>query len=255
MPIANMAAFEPTLLLWPLLALCALFVGIAKTGVPGIAILVVPLIASVVDPRASVGLLLLMLLVGDLFAIVWYRRHTEWRRVGVLLPWAVVGMAVGFLILDRVDSVTLGRLLGGIVLVLLLLHGWMDWKGGAEALSPGKHRWIAPLAGIAAGTTTMVANAGGPVMILYLLAMRLDKNSFIGTGAWFFFVVNVLKVVPYIHLGLITAESARVSLTMAPVVAAGAILGIVVLKFLPQRVFEGSVRVLALIAAVRLLVG
>lgn len=253
--LATMLPPDATLLFWAFLALCALFVGLSKTGIPGLSILVVPLIASVIDPRASVGLMLPMLLVGDLFAITWYRRHTDWRRVAILLPWALVGLAAGYVVLDRVDSVLLGRILGGIVLLLLLLHGWMDWRGGAGALNLAGHRWIAPLAGVAAGATTMVANAGGPVMILYLLAMRLEKNSFLGTGAWFFFTVNLLKVFPYMHLGLITADSATINLQLAPVVAAGAVAGIVALRFIPQRAFEMSVRVLALLAAVRLLAG
>jgi hypothetical protein len=107
--------------------------------------------------------------------------------------------------------------------------------------------------GFLAGFTTMMANAAGPVMIVYLLAMRLPKIEFVGTSAWFFFIVNWLKVPFSVHLGLITAESIKLDLLMLPFVIIGAVLGIYALKKMPQRVFEIIIQVLAAIAAIKLL--
>jgi len=99
----------------------------------------------------------------------------------------------------------------------------------------------------------MMANAAGPVMIIYLLAIRLPKVEFVGTGAWFFFVVNWLKVPFSATLDLMTTETVKLNLIMLPFIAAGAITGILVLKRIPQKTFKVVVQVLAAAAAIKLL--
>jgi uncharacterized membrane protein YfcA len=113
---------------------------------------------------------------------------------------------------------------------------------------------FAAVMGFMAGLTTMMANAAGPVMIVYLLAMRLPKVEFVGTSAWFFFIVNWLKVPFSVQLGLITVESIKLGLFMLPFIITGAVLGIVALRKMPQRVFEVTIQVLALAAAIKLFI-
>jgi hypothetical protein len=113
--------------------------------------------------------------------------------------------------------------------------------------------WFAAFLGVAAGVTTMMANAAGPVMIIYLLAMRLPKFHFVGTSAWFFFVVNWIKVPFHAHLATMTFATIKLNLLMLPMIALGAVAGILFLKRIPQRAFNEVVQILAALAALKLL--
>jgi uncharacterized membrane protein YfcA len=237
---------------WLVVALCALLIGATKTGIPGLGILVVPLIATVVPARASTGILLGILILGDLFAVTYHRHNASWRHVLRLLPATVAGIVAGYLVLSVVSNKQLAPIIGAIVLGLLGLHHWRARAGGAQASVPTR-RWFALTMGFAAGATSMMANAAGPVMTIYLLAMRLPKVAFVGTSAWFFFIVNWLKVPFSANLSLMTAESIKLDLMMLPAIAVGALIGVFILKRIPQRVFNAVVQILAALAALRLL--
>ena len=180
---------------WALGALGAFLVGLSKTGVPGLGILNVAIFASVFPARESVGLVLVILLCGDIVAVTTYRRDASWPHLLRLFPWAAAGIVAGYFALGRVDDIQMRHLIGVILLGLVALQYIRSRRPAApdgEALPV--RAWLAPLAGIIAGFTTMVANAAGPVMVLYLLAMRLPKIVFVGTAAWYFFALNVFKL-------------------------------------------------------------
>lgn len=237
---------------WLVVALCALLVGAAKTGIPGIGILVVPLMAIVLPARESVGILLGILILADVFAIIYHRRNAQWKYVLRLLPATFAGIVAGFFALKRVTNEQLAPIIGVIVLVMLGVNYWRTRTRGDEA--PVPHQWwFSAALGFAAGVTTMMANAAGPVMIIYLLAMRLPKFHFVGTSAWFFFIVNWLKVPFQARLELMTWDTARLDLMMLPAIAVGAAIGIFVLKRIPQKAFNIVVQVLSAAAAVKLL--
>jgi uncharacterized membrane protein YfcA len=168
-------------------------VGTTKTGLPGLGILVVPLMALVLPARQSTGILLGILILADLFAITYHRRNARWGHVVRLLPAAFAGIVAGYFGLKFVNDQQLKPIIGGIVLIMLVVNYWRTRVRGEDAPVPTQW-WFAAGLGFMAGITTMMANAAGPVMIIYLLAMRLPKVEFVGTGAWFFFVVNWLKV-------------------------------------------------------------
>lgn len=234
------------------LMFCAFLWGLAKTGLPGVGILGVPLMASVIPPRVSTGVVLPLLIVGDLFAVSYYRRHAVWKRLIPLLPWAVVGVYLGYLAMDQVNDRQLGRIIGLIVLVILAFNAWRNRRAEEELKVPTQW-WFAGAVGLIAGVTTMMANAAGPIMMVYLLAMKLPKREFIGTGAWYFLFVNLLKVPFSYNLGLINTYSLRLDLYGAPFVALGAIAGILILKKIPQKRFTQVVQVFAALAAAKLL--
>ena len=237
---------------WVVIALCAVMVGITKIGIPGLGILVVPLMASVLPARSSVGVLLGILILADLFAAGYHRRNAKWIHVLRLLPAAFAGIAAGYFGLKVVNDQQLKPIIGGIVLVMLGINYWHTRTKGKDAQVPTQW-WFAVVLGFMAGVTTMMANAAGPVMAVYLLSMRLPKEQYVGTGAWFFFIINLIKVPFSASLGLITLETLKVNAMLIPAVALGAIVGITVLKVLPQRVFRVVVQVIAAISAVRLL--
>lgn len=236
-----------------IVALCAMMVGIAKTGIPGVAILVVPLMAIAVPARQSVGVLLGILILADIFAVTYHRHNAQWSHVLRLLPPTFAGIVGGYIFLRLIENDNqLKPIIGGIVLLMLGIHFWRTKTSGKDAKIPTQW-WFALVLGFMAGVTTMMANAAGPVMVIYLLAMRLDKIEFVGTQAWFFFVVNWLKVPFSSNLNMMTFESVKLDLMMLPFIAAGALIGIFFLKRIPQKTFAAIVQILAAVAAVKLL--
>ena len=242
--------FEPWQ--WALLAGGAAIAGFSKTGIPGASILFIAIIPNLIPARQATGVVLPMLIFADLFAFVVYRKNLEWRRVGRLLPWALAGVLLGWLTLGRIDDRQTGRAVGLIIALMLGLQLWRQ-RGGADAVATQAPAWFGPVMGLFAGFTTMVANAAGPVMALYLLAMRLTKLEFLGTGAAFFLVINWVKVPFAVQLGLITVESLKLNLWLLPAVAAGALLGRPVVERVNQQVFENAVLGLTALAVVKLL--
>jgi uncharacterized membrane protein YfcA len=196
--------------------------------------------------RASTGLVLPLLVLGDFIAVGSYRAHAQWRHVWRLFPWAAAGVIVGYFALGRMNDRQARIAIGAIVVGLAVLHLLRRLRpAGSEA----KHgAWFAPVIGILAGFTTLVANASGPLMVIYLLAMRLPKLEYMGTAAVFFLLLNFFKMPFMIHLGLVTRESLLLNLALAPAVLFGAWLGKWLLHRLNQRVFENIALALALVA-------
>jgi uncharacterized membrane protein YfcA len=241
----------PDLALWQWLlgGACALGVGMAKTGVPGLGIFVVPLmVLAVGDARQSAGWLLPLLCVADVFAVIAYRRHAEARQLFSLVPWVLLGMGAGALALGGPESV-LRRVVGAIVLAMVLLRIARGRPSPADDTAPPPAAGLVPSIayGSVAGFATTLANAAGPVMNLYLLARQLPKQQFIATGAWFFLVINLCKLPILAGHGLIHGRSLLFDLVLVPPVLVGAAIGRWVAARLPQRMFE--LLVLALTAA------
>lgn len=226
--------------------------GLSKTGIAGLGVLPVALFATALPARASTGALLPLLLCGDIFALAYFRKHADWSHLWRLFPWVITGVVVGSFALGRVSNPQVQRMLGVILLVMVALHLWRQWQGEAATADLPHTWWFAAITGLLAGFTTMVANAAGPVMILYLLAVGLPKLEFIGTGAWFFMLVNAFKVPFSLRLGLINPGSLLLDgLLLLPMVP-GALLGPVIIRRLNQRAFEWMALGLTVVAALRL---
>lgn len=228
--------YNLTLLQWLIVLLCAVLVGMAKTGFSGVGLMVVPLLASVFGGRPSVGLLLPILIFADIFAVSYYHRHAEWKYIIRLLPWALFGIMVGAMIGKIISDVVFNRLLAMVVIIGIVLMIWQDIR---RKVSIPDFWWFSMGLGLLGGFATMIGNAAGPIMALYLLSMRLPKNIYIGTGAWFFFIVNVIKV-PF-HVGIwktITLQSLLFDTIMIPAIALGALLGIWLVKFFPEKAYR-----------------
>ncbi len=240
--IPHLSAFQ-----WLLGAVCAFMVGVAKTGVPGVGILAIPLmVLAVGDARQSAGWLLPVLCTADVFAVFYWRRHAAAGRLFSLLPWVVAGMALGAAALSLNERI----LRPGVgFIVLLMLGAYLRRRLRPDTASRPAHP--APY-GVSAGFATTVANAAGPVMNLYLLSKNLPKEEFVATGAWFFFIVNLAKVPIYIWHGLFSAKSLAFDVLMVPAVLAGALTGRWVVNRISPAVFETSVVALTAISTLLL---
>lgn len=237
----------PDLPLWKYIlgAFCAFNIGVAKTGMPGLGILAIPLfVVTVGDARLSAGWLLPILLSADVFAVFYYRRHAAAGRLFSLLPSVAIGLALGSFML-RFDDRVLRPIVGGIILSMLLLY--LIRKRSVNPL-PTEGKLYTALYGSFAGFATMIANAAGPVMNIYLLSKRLTREEFVATGAWFFFLVNLSKIPVYLNHGLISSKSLTFDAILLPASISGALLGRRLLALMPEKVFEWSVIVLAFIA-------
>ncbi len=217
----------------------------------------VVIFAGLFPGLASTGVVLPMLIAGDLGAVWLFRRHAQWTHVLRTLPPAVFGVAAGWALMRWVQyrglpGTGFNPVIGGIVLVLALLQALRYVRPALFATLPHT-RGFAWTMGFAAGLTTMMANAAGPVMALYLLAVSLPKAEFIGTSAWFFLLINLIKVPFSIQLGLITPPTLLFNALFLPAIAAGLLLGRQVVNRLPQRGFDLLILAFAMAAAVKLL--
>ena len=241
---------------WATLVLATFLVGLSKTGISGIGTFAVAIFALVLPARESVGAVLPILICGDIVAVTAYRRHAIWAHLWGLFPWAVAGVILGYAALGRIDAEGVAKLVGAILLVVVVLQWWRQhsagWQSGDVERHVPHHLWFVVAVGILAGFTTMVANAAGPIMIVYLLAMRLPKMEFIGTGAWYFLLLNLFKVPFSAQLGLINPASLLFDLKLAPVAVVGALAGRALIPFIDQALFETLALVFTFLAALRL---
>ena len=242
--------FTTTQWLWLLLA--AFVLGFSKTGVNGIFMLSVTIIASAFGSKESTGILLPWLLIGDIFAVIYYSRHVEWKNIWNLLPWVIIGLFTGVITGNQIDSDHFKYLIAFSVLICLIVMLINELKNGD--INVPEKLWFYALTGIAAGFTTMVGNAGGPVLTLYLIAKGFKKNNFLGTITWLFFIVNIAKMPLQIFFwNNVTLSTVLLSPLMIPAIAAGAFTGAAVIKRMNEKPFRFLVIFATAVTTVKLL--
>jgi len=222
---------------WVLAYGAAICIGLSKTGFGGVGMIAVLLMAQVMPARESTGAVLPLLIVADVFAIHAFRQFTVWRHLVKMLPAAILGIVSGWLMMPHLSAQVFGPLIGWMVIVLVVLTVVQKVSGRLSAAA-AEHPSIAWPLGWTAGVTTMLANAAGAVMTIYLLACRLPKYEFVGTAAWFFFIVNVIKVPFSASLGLINGHSLLLNLILVPGIVAGVAAGRFFLGKINQAAFE-----------------
>jgi uncharacterized membrane protein YfcA len=234
------------------LCLAAVLIGVNKTGVPGLGMIPVLLLADFFEPRESTGLQLVMLGLADILAVIYYRRQADWKIVLRLMPWALLGIGLGILTLKFVADDTMKPVLAWTILFMVVFSYVAKYIKNADKMPD--HWAFSAFFGMLAGLTTHVANAAGPVMAIYLLSMKLEKKAYIGSAAWYFLILNWLKIPIFAYEGRITFSSIKADITMIPLLVAGAALGIVLLNKLPQKRFEQIVQGLAALGALKMLI-
>lgn len=224
---------------WGILFLSAFIIGMSKTGIQGLSLISVPLMALAFGAKPSTGLILPILCAADLIAVLYYRRKAEWKYVFKLLPAALAGFVVALFVDKIVPPTEFKHLMGGCLAAIMLVMLWTDRKGKENSLS--SHWWFGPLFGLMGGFTTMIGNAAGPVMAIYLLSIRMPKYSFVGTNAWFFLVINYLKIpVQILAWDNITVRSLMLDAYTIPFVLLGGVAGILLVKRLPEKGFRNA---------------
>jgi uncharacterized protein len=241
-----------TPLQWILAVLAAYVSGISKAGLAGVGLLGVTLMAAAVPGKASTGIVLPLLIFADFIAASTFRTHVQWaqlRRLGVPLA---LGVVAGWAVLRVMPDAAFRPLIGGMVLAMLAVQVLRQQFPRIDARLPHSPLF-AWLSGLLAGTSTMVANAAGPIVSIYLLILALDKHAFVHTMAWMFLFVNLFKVPFGVQLGLINIGSLTLNVCLAPAVLAGLWSGKRLVDRLPHRAFQQIILGLSAIGAVWLL--
>ncbi|MDR0450608.1 MAG: sulfite exporter TauE/SafE family protein [Treponema sp.] len=255
---------------WAVLLGCGLCIGMSKTGMSGITTVMIPFMALIFGAKESTGVVLPLLCFADLLAVIYYRRAASWKHIIRLLPWALAGFGAA-LVVDRfIPPKGFKILIAACILAGLAVMLWSDIRKARAGKKPAEEKaalsgekggekarpwWFSAIFGVMGGFTTMIGNAAGPIMSVFLLSARLPKLNFVGTGAWFFMVVNYLKL-PIQHFVWhnIHRETLFLDLCMIPAILAGAALGILMVKKLSEAHFRVMVYVLTLVSATLLFI-
>jgi uncharacterized membrane protein YfcA len=242
-------------LLWFFAALGAFMVGVSKAGITGLSILSIALFNHVFpSSKQASGLVLPLLIFGDFVAVFSYRKHTQWHYLWRLFPWTAAGVVLGYFTLGRISDHTARILIGWIIVSLALLSFWRRYVSAPREEKAASFHWsVGAAIGMTAGFITLIANAAGPLMAIYLVAMRLPKMEYVGTAAVFFMLLNLFKVPFMVDLGLITTQSFSFNLMLAPAVLLGALAGRWLLKHVNQNLFEQLVLLLSAIGGILLI--
>ena len=238
-----------TLAHWLLAIIAGLGVGISKSGFAGVSLVHVLVMAYIFGDKASTGVVLPMLIMGDIGAVVAFKRHAVWRHVWRTLPIACVGVAIGTWLMAKVVPESAYKpFIGWTVLILVILQVWRMLR--PQLFENVPHSWsFAAAMGLLAGITTMMANAAGPVMGMYFLAVGLPKYQFTGTSAWFFLLINLFKVPFSASLGLIRSDTLFFNFALLPAIIIGLFFGRWLLSHVSQRLFDGLILTFAAIVA------
>lgn len=238
---------------WLTIIIAALIVGFSKTAIGGVTMLVIPFLASVFGGKDSTGIMLPMLLVGDLFAIWYYRKSAEWKKVFLPLPWAILGIILGVVVGNYISDKAFLALIGIIILICLVILVYTEKKG--KNVKVPEKAWFYISVGVLSGFASMIGNAAGPIFGIYLLALGFKKNNYMGTNAWFFFIVNLIKLPMQIFVWHnIGIRSVAIAAVMLPIITLGAVLGFYILKKINEKIFRYIVITMTAIAAIKLFV-
>ncbi len=221
---------------WIIALFCGFLIGTAKAGVAGTGLLIVPIMAIVFGGKASTGIVLPMLITADIFAVRYYNRHADWSYILKVMPWAIVGVLVALVVGNVVSDEVFRTALSISVLAGVIMMVWIDLK---KIATIPDYWWFAMILGFFGGFATMIGNAAGPVLSLYLLSMRIPKFQFIGTAAWFFLLINLFKVPLHIFFWeTITIKTITFNLILAPAIIIGVFAGIKVVKIIPEKPYR-----------------
>jgi uncharacterized protein len=237
---------------WMLIVAAGFAIGLAKGGLFGVGMIPILIFAEIFPARASTGLLLLALVVGDICSLLVFHQQASWRQLRrVALP-AVIGVVLGWWTLGQLEDAQMRPIIGWLILGLTAVHLSRPYLGAWVDTST-HHPIFALTMGGLGGWSTMLANAAGPVMSLFFLAMRLPKLEFVGTTAWFFFLINLCKIPFGLQLGLVNGHSLGLALVLAPVILASVYAGRWILHRIPQRLFEFMILLFAVAGALRMI--
>ena len=241
---------------WQIIACMAVavLVGLSKTGFSAVGLFAVPILTSAFGGIASTGLMLSMLIIGDLFAVKAFSKQGRWDEILKLLPPTLGGMAIGLVVGSLINDQQFKIVIASIIILCSLIMVWMELKGGK--IKVPKNILFIILAGVLSGFATMIGNAAGPIFAIYLLAIGLNKDHYLGTMAWFFLIVNLIKVPLQVFVWHnINLSTVILALITIPGIYVGARLGVSLIKKFPEKLFRYLIIGMAVSVSIVLIIG
>ncbi|RED50687.1 sulfite exporter TauE/SafE family protein [Seonamhaeicola aphaedonensis] len=244
-------SYNLSLFNWLAIGFAAFVLGISKSGIKGIGILIVLILAFVFGEKASTGILLPMLISADILAVSYYNRHTQWKFIKMLLPWMIIGVLVGVWVGDAISEVLFKRVMAVIIIGSILVMWFFENRKSTTV--PG-NKLFSYSTGFLAGFTTMIGNLAGPISNVYFLAMRLPKNEFIGTAAWLFFIINVFKLPFHFFVWkTVSKDTLILNIALFPLVAIGFFAGAKVVKLISNSNYRRFIIIITAIGGIVML--
>ncbi len=240
-----------TVLFWLVAIAASFFVGCSKGGLPMFALLSVPTLSLVMPPMKGAALLLPVYIISDIYGTWIYRHACSRRNLLILIPAASIGILAGYLMAGRTDEDAVRVVIGCVGLGFLALRLRARFMGAAPPRPADVPRGL--FWGSIVGFTSFVSHAGGPAFRIYALPQQLPKMTFAGTATILFATINLMKVPPYLALGLIEAGDLGIAAALAPVAILGAWLGYHVTRIVPERIFFAVVEVALFVISVNLI--
>jgi len=232
---------------WILAFIATFIFGVSKSGLKGIAVIAVTLMALVFGSKASTGIIMPLLMIGDVFAIIYYRKHLMKQHLFRLLPWIFAGVLIGVFVGKDIPELFFKKGMAAIIIGSILMMFWWDRR---KDKSVPTNKVFGISMGLTAGFTTMVGNLAGAFANLYFLAIRLPKNAFISTSAWLFFFVNWFKIPFHIFTWkTITVETLKINLYLIPVEVLGLFIGVKIVARIKDKHYRIFVMGLTAIGA------
>lgn len=223
-------SYHLTALQWLAIGFAVFLLGLSKSGIKGVSIIIVVILAFVFGEKASTGILLPMLICADILAVIYYNRHADWSIIKKLIPWMIIGVLVGVWIGNDISEIIFKRLMAVIIIVSVVIMFYIE-KRKSNNIPTNKLFSIGM--GFLTGFTTMIGNLAGPISNIYFLTMRFRKNEFIGTAAWLFFIINIFKLPFHIFIWkTVTVESLVLNSVLIPAVIIGFLLGAYIVKLI-----------------------
>ena len=215
---------------WVAVFFAVFLLGLAKSGIKGIGIIIVVIMALVFGEKSSTGVLLSLLIFADILAVIYYNRHAQWHYIKKLMPWMVIGVLIGVWIGNDISEDLFKKIMAIIIIGSVLLMFYFENK---KTVTIPNNLWFSSSAGFLAGFSTMIGNLAGPISYIYFLAMRLPKNEFIGTAAWTFFIINLFKFPFHVFVWkTVTKETLVLNSILIPALIIGFYLGVRIVKMI-----------------------
>ena len=234
---------------------CAMLIGMSKTGVQNIGTLTVPLFALIFGAKVSTGIVLILLCMADLIAVIYYRKKFLWSEVKKLLPLSIIGLLLGLLLGNYVDDKLFKIAIGFCILIGIAIMLLLEQAKKSTQENLVNRPWYAPLFGLILGFSTMVGNAAGPALSVYMLSKRLDKYTFAATSAWFIFILNLTKIPLQAFVwNNISMKGLYLNLLALPFILLGGFIGIKIIKIIPEKTFRFLILSLVVLSSILLIV-
>jgi uncharacterized membrane protein YfcA len=236
---------------WAVAILAVFIVGLSKSGLVGsMGMVAVPMLALVMPARDATGMMLPVLLSMDAIAIWIYRRDANWHVLRIMLPGALVGTILGWLLWSVVTDAQV-LLAVGIITVLFMLDALLPIRKRLPGTPPSRG-WGAFWGG-AAGVTSFISHTGGPPFQIYTLPLRMTPTEYSATTAFFFAIVNTLKLAPFYFLGTLSVSNLELSAALIPFGLVGVGLGVYLVRRISAKAFYTLAYVLILLLGIKIL--